>query len=87
MVSTQPRMLVSGVRSSWLTDEMNSFCSRSVLESSPAIWLMVLHSRPISSLSLPSGRRALRSPRAMALAVCSTSSSGRTMERIKNTPL
>ena len=33
------------------------------------------------------GQTALRSPRAMALAVWATSSSGRTMERMKNTPL
>ena len=49
MVSTQPLMEVSGVRSSWLTEEINSFFSRSVSARSPAIWLMVLHSRPISS--------------------------------------
>ena len=49
MVSTQPRMLVSGVRSSWLTELMNSLCIRSVLESSSAIWLIVPHNRPISS--------------------------------------
>ena len=49
MVSTQPRMLVRGVRSSWLTELMNSFCIRSVLLNSPAISLMRWHSRPISS--------------------------------------
>ena len=42
-------MEVSGVRSSWLTDEMNSFFNRSVSARSSAIWLIVLHSRPISS--------------------------------------
>ena len=50
MVSTQPLMLVSGVRSSWLTEEMKSFFIRSVSARASDIWLMVAHRRPISSL-------------------------------------
>ena len=49
MVSTQPRMLVSGVRSSWLTEERNSFFICSVFERSCAIRLMAPHRWPISS--------------------------------------
>ena len=48
-VSLQPEMAVSGVRSSWETEEMNSLCIFSVR----AIWvdisLMVWASSPISS--------------------------------------
>ena len=87
MVSTQPLMEVSGVRSSWLTDEMKSFFIRSVLASSSAMRLIVRHRRPTSSSYRVSGRRAARSPWAMRVAVASTSPSGRTMERTKNRPL
>ena len=87
MVSTQPLIEVSGVRSSWLTEEMNSFFSRSVSARSSAIWLMVLHRRPTSSLYRLSGRRTCKSPFAIFVAVASISPSGRTMERTKNSPL
>ena len=49
MVSAQPLMAVSGVRSSWDTEEMKSFFIRSAVPSSPAMSLMVSHSSPISS--------------------------------------
>ena len=86
MVSTQPLMEVSGVRSSWETEEMNSFFMRSVLSSSPAIWLMVSDSLPISSLYLFS-IRVSRFPSAIFAAVASISPMGRTMLRMKNMPV
>ena len=87
IVSTQPLIEVNGVRSSWLTEEMNSFFNRSVSARSSAIWLMVLHRRPISSSYRVSGRRTFMLPLAIRVAVASTSPRGRTMERTKNSPL
>ena len=86
-VSTQPRMEVSGVRSSWETELMNSFFIFSVSSRPSAILLMVPRRRSTSSRSSPvTGRRMSSSPRAMPAAVRSTCPSGTTMLRTKYRP-
>ena len=82
MVSAQPLMAVSGVRSSWETEEINSFFIFSVLESSSAIWLMDTQRSPISSL-LFSLMRTEKSPLAYCFVVALICLMGRTMERMK----
>lgn len=51
-VSLQPVMAVSGVRSSWDTEETSSVCIRSVRLMASDISLMVSASSPISSLEI-----------------------------------
>ena len=81
-VSPQPRMAVSGVRSSWETEEMKSFFTCSALLSSSAILLMEAHSWPISS-SLWVSSRTSKSPWAICRAVRLTSPTGAMMEFMK----
>ena len=80
-------MEVSGVRSSWETELMNSFFIFSVSSSPSAIRLMVPRSRSTSSRASPvTGRRTSSSPRAILAAVRSTCPSGTTMLRTKYRP-
>ena len=75
------------MRSSWETEEMNSFFIFSVSASPWAIRLMLPRSRSSSSRGgLVSGRRVSRSPRAMSAAARSTCPSGTTMLRTKYSP-
>ena len=82
--SAKPRTVVSGVRNSWLASatKRRSRDSLALLTSNDSsmrvsIWLRAELSRPTSVAALSSGRRAERSPLAMAAAVFSTSSRGR----------
>ena len=84
-VSAQPLMAVSGVRSSWDAEEMNSFFMVSVAESSSAIWLMAVQRSPISSLP-EAAIRTEKSPFANFSAVALICRMGNTMERIKYMP-
>ena len=86
MVSAQPLIAVSGVRSSWDTEEMNSFFMFSVLDSSSAIWLMEAQRSPISSW-LWLSMRTEKSPLANFLVVALICLMGRMMERMKYTPV
>ncbi len=82
IVSAQPLMAVSGVRSSWETDEMKSFFIFSLWPSSLAISLMVSQRSPISSF-VCFWMRALKSPCAIRFAVAPIWRIGMRMERMK----
>ena len=75
------------MRSSWDTEEMNSFFIFSVSARPWAIRLMLPRSRSSSSRGgSASGRRMSRSPRAMSAAARSTWPRGTTMLRTKYSP-
>ena len=81
--SAKPRIAASGVRSSWDASATNlrsfdSLSTRTVNDSSirPSMVLREAVSRPTSVSGLAAGRRADKSPAAIASAVSSTVSSG-----------
>ena len=82
MVSAQPLMAVSGVRSSCDTRDMKSFFSFSLASSSDAMSLMLSHRSPISSLYILS-IFAVKSPCAMRFEVSLIALTGLTIERMK----
>ena len=78
-------MAVSGVRSSWETEEMKSFFIFSAAPSSAAISLIDSHSAPISSF-LSFLTRTSKLPCAIFSAVAFSSRIGFTIERTKYRP-
>ncbi len=94
--SAKPRIDVSGVRSSWLAsatnrriraseeraDSSESRRSSNAVSIWPSITFNAWARPPTSVRGSASGTRRVRSPAAMASAVCSTSTSGRRLDRI-----
>ena len=78
-------MAVSGVRSSWETEEMNSFFIFSVFSSSSAMKLIVSQRTPSSS-SETRAIRLFKSPEAICRAAAPISRTGRTMLWMKKRP-
>ena len=85
MVSAQPLIAVSGVRSSWEIEEIKSFFIFSDFPSSTAISLILSHSCPISS-SLVFNIRTPKSPCAIRLEMALICLIGVMMELMKYRP-